>query len=534
MPQRIDVPGMGIVEFPDGMSDDQITSAIRANTAPSRPDHGMDFAKSIPGGAVESAVGMFDLPELGAKGIDWATNKAANIPEYGARAIDWAANGISGALGIDEKPRENRPLVNVPRPSTQVQSFDQRFNDVNNNPADSDPLSKKIMRDLEADVGKFHQPETREGGWGKTFGGFLPAAIGGPGGILSRVATQAAIPAAATETAGHYTQGTKAETPARLAAALLAGPAAARAWGGKAIPSNTALMDDATRTYRDPAVTGRPVNPADAARVADDFETAIHAKGVRRRNMPGLYDDIDELRNLPANATVADVRSVRDVLSTSAQNKVVSAKKESMHSQGAVRAIDDYLDGISPEIKTANANFAAGSRSKELEKAIKKAELDAAGANSGQNFDANARRAVKGIVQSPKRSRGWNPAEIKQGERVDLGTHVGNKARYMANLLGAGGGLGQGLAVAGAGATGGYMAGGNEGAGAGAAAAFLAGRGFRGIQNASTRRQIRILDDMLRSRAPLSQISKKLDLPPQEVARLLLRYQAATGNTPAK
>lgn len=34
MPQRIEVPGMGIVEFPDGMSDDQISAAIRANMKP--------------------------------------------------------------------------------------------------------------------------------------------------------------------------------------------------------------------------------------------------------------------------------------------------------------------------------------------------------------------------------------------------------------------------------------------------------------------------------------------------------------------
>ncbi len=31
MPQQIDVPGMGVVEFPDGMSDDQIASAIKKN-----------------------------------------------------------------------------------------------------------------------------------------------------------------------------------------------------------------------------------------------------------------------------------------------------------------------------------------------------------------------------------------------------------------------------------------------------------------------------------------------------------------------
>jgi hypothetical protein len=34
MPQRIDVPGHGIVEFPDGMSEGEIVKAIQANSAP--------------------------------------------------------------------------------------------------------------------------------------------------------------------------------------------------------------------------------------------------------------------------------------------------------------------------------------------------------------------------------------------------------------------------------------------------------------------------------------------------------------------
>ena len=34
MPQLIEVPGMGQVEFPDGMSDAQITSAIQKNMQP--------------------------------------------------------------------------------------------------------------------------------------------------------------------------------------------------------------------------------------------------------------------------------------------------------------------------------------------------------------------------------------------------------------------------------------------------------------------------------------------------------------------
>lgn len=37
MPQRIDVPGMGVVEFPDGMSDAQIAAAIKANMPAPEP-----------------------------------------------------------------------------------------------------------------------------------------------------------------------------------------------------------------------------------------------------------------------------------------------------------------------------------------------------------------------------------------------------------------------------------------------------------------------------------------------------------------
>jgi hypothetical protein len=54
MPQIIEVPGMGEVEFPDGMSDDQIASAIKANMQPAGPGpwsparlpESMDEAKS--------------------------------------------------------------------------------------------------------------------------------------------------------------------------------------------------------------------------------------------------------------------------------------------------------------------------------------------------------------------------------------------------------------------------------------------------------------------------------------------------------
>lgn len=67
MSQRIDVPGLGIVEFPDGMSDDQISSAIKANLNKSwegssnqekKPYDPMKSLENAPGSALKFAGGI--------------------------------------------------------------------------------------------------------------------------------------------------------------------------------------------------------------------------------------------------------------------------------------------------------------------------------------------------------------------------------------------------------------------------------------------------------------------------------------------
>lgn len=59
MPQRIEVPGMGIVEFPDGMTDEQIVAAIKANEPRPDPQPGpMDVLRGwrdLAAGAVRGA-----------------------------------------------------------------------------------------------------------------------------------------------------------------------------------------------------------------------------------------------------------------------------------------------------------------------------------------------------------------------------------------------------------------------------------------------------------------------------------------------
>lgn len=59
MSQKIDVPGMGVVEFPDGMSDDQISAAIESN-APKQP-HSLLEQAGIAGGAAFKGLAALPL-----------------------------------------------------------------------------------------------------------------------------------------------------------------------------------------------------------------------------------------------------------------------------------------------------------------------------------------------------------------------------------------------------------------------------------------------------------------------------------------
>lgn len=118
MPQRIEVPGMGVVEFPDGMSDEAIASAIKANMpADLQPlTRGEKFMQ----GAVDPINGGAQLltkvlPEgvvkAGNKFNNWladTTGLVARLPEGGvdqqvrdAEALYQQRRAVGGDQGLD-------------------------------------------------------------------------------------------------------------------------------------------------------------------------------------------------------------------------------------------------------------------------------------------------------------------------------------------------------------------------------------------------------------------------------------------------
>lgn len=185
MPQHIDVPGMGVVEFPDGMSDEAISTAIKSNLA-AQPSTAEDVAKSGGIGVAKGTIGLAGMP--------------ADLGGLLAKGSKAAGDYIGGKLGFEPSP-------DLPQKS----ALDYL-------------TSSGIQKAVESQTGEFYKPKTKAGKYAETVGEFLPASLAGPGGLVRKVGT-GVLSALGSEGAGQLTEGTKAEPYARVVGALAGGVA---------------------------------------------------------------------------------------------------------------------------------------------------------------------------------------------------------------------------------------------------------------------------------------------------------------------
>lgn len=185
MPQIIEVPGHGQVEFPDGMSDAQIAAAIKQNMPQEKPTATMDAVKSFGSGLVKGAIGLVgtvgDLNSLARSGADWIASKVLDQETYnrGREAISKSDSGLA-------------------------------------------PTSAQIRGRVEGVAGPLYEPQTRVGRYAGSVGEMTPAVLLGPGG-LTRKGLQAAGAGIGSEAAGQATEGTRLEPYARVAGAFAGG-----------------------------------------------------------------------------------------------------------------------------------------------------------------------------------------------------------------------------------------------------------------------------------------------------------------------
>lgn len=430
-----------------------------------------DVAKATGAGLVKGAVGLAGLP--------------GDISELGARGIDYASRGVSNLLGLE--PPAQRPA--------------------------QEPFggSAQLTRGLESVTGPLYQPKTTAGNYAQTAGEFVPSLIGGPEGILTKLATRVAAPAIASESAGQLTKGTALEPFARFGGAVLGGVGGARSLAPKGLAAPTAeeLGNAATAAYQHPAVAALELHPSSTTYAADKIASQLQQKGFRELNAPQTFGILQELKTpLGPTAKVADVQSVRTALNKVGGN--FANPVEQAAANKAVRGIDDYLSNLkkfdvaagdgpaaAAILNEAKGNYAAKSRVARTDKAEYRADLNAASAHSGGNINNATRQALKSMLLNDKAMRGFNAEERALMERVVKGTATGNAARRVGKLLSTQG-------MHGAGVIAGSIAGALPTHGASLALPVL-GYAAKKIGDASTAKAIRNLDRAIAMRSPLGQ-----------------------------
>jgi len=459
MPQQIEVPGMGVVEFPDGMSDADISAAIQKNVPKEQPGStATGVAKSAGVGLAQGVIGLAGLP--------------GDLMNLGMRA-----------LGDNLTPES---------------SFG----------------SGAIQKVIEGYTGDFYNPQGRAEQLANTAGQFLPAVIGGPETLAVKAATRVGAPALATEAAGALTD----DNPyARVAGGLtgaLAGPAAFNRAvksmrPGQVEPTIEELKAASRAGYQHPEIDAVSIKPQSVNNLAASIENDLLGQGFRAKNHPAAFDVVDELKSASGPVRIADLDATRKALGVTAKevDAVGKSTASALAAQKAIAKIDDFLpnlgqaDLIAGDAAKANAilgearqNWGAAKRSERVQTLAANAEINAASANSGGNIQNATKQAFKPLLRNnAAKAVGYNVDELAALNNIVRGTWTGSAARAAGNLLGGGGGLGM-LA--------GGAAGYSQGGVPGAIAVGLAGRGLKRIGDRSTLNAVAKLDKMLRARSP--------------------------------
>jgi hypothetical protein len=305
------------------------------------------------------------------------------------------------------------------------------------------------------------------------------------------------------------------------------------------VPTTKELMDEGVKDFDRFRDSGLEIRPEAWSRFGQEAQQNLYNKSVHPVDAANTYTKLRDLDHVPPEAvgtTAQNIKSMRESLGVTAQNFNPNSARDQRAASIAIENLDEFVRGLGPKdtlagsparsaqiYERARGNAAAGYRSNEitgeLDKAvtgiIERAEGRAQAANSGRNLDNTIRSKVESFLEKPKDVSSLNDEEIAALIEVRKGGKVRNLARYIANLYGGGGGLGQHVSMGTGGVLGAIAGspGGPAGAGLGAAVGGLAGAtahagvgsGAKALANKLAKRSLSKADELIRKRSPLYQ-----------------------------
>lgn len=483
---EVELPDGTIAEFPDGTSRDVMKAALQKRfgsqqpAQPERPQPGslLDFPQVEPQPNVAK-----DMAAAGAAGAARGTTGMLDLPGMifgaGSRAGSWVAEKTG--LASPEEARAAHQMVTGAADATRFGSGD-----------------KYRQAAAEATDGATEfRGETTAGKYAGTVGEFVPGAALAGSGSLGSLVKFGAVPGIASEAAGQMTEGTAFEPYARVGAPILASLLAARLTQPAApkAPTVETLKQQADDLYR--AGAARPgADPASVQGLASQIDNELQALNIKtptgrvlaEGNVKKFLDVLDDYKGQQMKPE--QMQTMRRILTDAASSADPADRRIGM---ALLEKFDDWRNTAVPEYKQADALYGRMKRAQDVDWRMQKAENRAASSGSGGNTVNAMRQNIRGILDEPKRLRGFSPDEKRAMQEIVRGSRTVNTLRNIGKLSPDSGFfplLGLGASSAAFGPLG--------------AAPSAAGYFARAAAEGMTKNQINQLMDMIRNGAPMA------------------------------
>lgn len=432
---EVELPDGTIAEFPDGMTPEQIKSAIQkkfpVQAAPAQvPQAAPQQSQQAP----QSAPSYGDqlLRQLGLTGryvAEGLTGLPAMVGDAANSTVNLGIKGVNSVAGTDipylQKPTQmiQRGLeaVGAPKPlntTERIVSYPSRA------------LSSIV-------------PTAAAGGAARTG----PEAVQG----LSQLA-EGMAPQAGGAVGGGLAQGATAEVtdnPVLQFLAALGGGAAGGALAGKMtapaqapVPSTREVKAEAKQAFKAAEDAQAILTPAPLLRLKDQVTKDATDFGYLPQLQPRVTAVLQELDRVSSdNITTKGMMTLRKVAQNAAKS---NDPAEQALGSIIVQRIDDTMASLTPEdVLQGNADEAAAAwaqgrelwgqfrKSEMVDKAMEKANRAAQKSGTGGNTDNALRQKISAILDSDRLRRGFTKDEIAQMEAIVKGAPLTNAARLL-------------------------------------------------------------------------------------------------------
>ena len=530
-PITVEVPGLGVVEFPSGMAIEDIEKALEpyrlaAQAASSQNGGGRNPAMQA--ALLEKAKrekarrSKTNMTEQTMSGVNEGIAGIFGAPvDLMTGAINAGKEGLNALIGTDFQPIEN-------------------------------PIGgSETFRDILAPTISEIQPQNAAQRFGRRVGTEV-GAMAVPGGIMLRGA-KAPLAVAGGEVASALGSGIAGQASreiapesdtADLVASLLGGMspvAASRAMRpSPKAPTLDELQAQSSAGYEAVRESGATLSPKSSDALAAGIESAFGTRPATRRMNPKAAIAAEELasdmRQRPPS--IAEVDEARQWIG----DNVAGSNEAGERRLGMLMkdAIDNHLDQLQPGDVTgtnrANEVVAALTGAREKSRRVHKSQLfeaedtglvakglrRAATTGTGGNEINAIRQNVRRVLENPKLRRGYNDTELQAMRDIADGTPTQNAMRLLGRLAPTAGGL---PLITGVGfASSGGALGGPFGAVAGMAPSII-GQGAKHLGERSTRKKISELGELIRNGKPLPKKAAS-DLERSVVAALMAQKTA--------